>query len=139
MQDVQTEIMIRQANIADAAALRELKLEALQDRPIAFASDYEEEVQHPLSRTEEQLKDQSTNATFIAAVNSKLVGMTGISQYNHRNVKHNGIIWGVYVQPAWRGKNISGQMIEACIHWAKERSIKFVKLGVEFQEYIRHQ
>ncbi len=130
MQNLQPEIIIRQANVADAAALRALRLEALQNRPIAFASDYEEESQYPVSRTEERLKDQTMNATFIAVADSKLIGMTGISQYNHRNVKHNGIIWGVYIQPAWRGKNISGQMIEACADWARGRSIKFIKLGV---------
>lgn len=125
-----SEITIRQANVSDAAALRTLRLEALQNRPIAFASDYEEELQYPLSRTEERLKDQTLNATFVAIAGSNLVGMTGIGQYNHRNIKHNAMIWGVYVQPAWRGKNISGQMIEACIEWARVRSIRFVKLGV---------
>src|SRR5688572_30564216 len=124
------EVIVRQANVEDAAALRTLRLEALQNRPIAFASDYEEESQYPLSRTEEQLKDQTQNAMFVAMVDSTLIGMMGIGQYRHRNVQHNAIIWGVYVQPAWRGKNISGQMIDACINWARERSIKFVKLGV---------
>jgi ribosomal protein S18 acetylase RimI-like enzyme len=125
-----SEIAIRQANVSDAAALRALRLEALQNRPIAFASDYEEEVQYPLSRTEERLKDQTASATFIALADSTLVGMMGIGQSQHRNVKHNAMIWGVYVQPDWRGKNISGQMIEACMNWARERSIKFVRLGV---------
>lgn len=124
------EVIVRQANVEDAAALRALRLEALQNRPIAFASDYEEESTHPLSRTEEQLKDQTQNAMFLAEVDSILVGMMGIGQYRHKNVKHNAMIWGVYVQSAWRRKNISGQMIEACIHWARDRSIKFVKLGV---------
>jgi GNAT superfamily N-acetyltransferase len=122
--------MIRQARVEDATALRELRLEALQNRPIAFASDYEEESLYPLSRTEEQLRDQSINATFVAVAASKLVGMTGIGQYRHTKEKHNGIIWGVYVQPSWRGKTISGQMIEACLDWARGHSIKFVRLGV---------
>jgi ribosomal protein S18 acetylase RimI-like enzyme len=124
------QIIIRQANVADAAALRQLRLEALQNRPVAFASDYHEEVQYPLSQTEERLKDQTTNATFVALADSALVGMMGIGQSQHRNVRHNAMIWGVYVQPAWRGKNISGQMIEACIEWARKHSVKFVKLGV---------
>lgn len=124
------EIIIRQANVEDAAALRTLRLEALQNRPIAFASDYEEESKLTVAHTEERLKNQAENATFVAIVDSTFVGMMGISQYRHRNVKHNGIIWGVYVQPAWRGKNISGKMIEACISWAQEREIKFIKLGV---------
>jgi ribosomal protein S18 acetylase RimI-like enzyme len=126
----EAEIIVRQATLADAAALRTLRLEALQNRPIAFASDYHEEVQYPLSRTEDQLRDQTQNATFVAVIDSTLVGMMGIGQYRHRNVQHNAMIWGVYVQPTWRGKNISGRMIEACIVWARERSIKFVRLGV---------
>ncbi len=126
-----TELIIRQANVEDAAALRELRLEALQNRPIAFASDFEEESQYPLSRTEERLKDQSMSATFVAAEDSRLIGMMGIFQYNHRNVRHNAMIVSVYVRPAWRGKNISGKMIESCIYWARERSIKLIKLGVE--------
>jgi RimJ/RimL family protein N-acetyltransferase len=130
MQEIKSEVIIRQANAPDAAALRTLRLEALQDRPIAFASDYEEESQYPLSRTEERLKDQTLSATFVAAAGSDLVGMMGISQYSHRNIKHNAMIWGVYVQPEWRGRNISGLMIEACIAWARQRSIRFVKLGV---------
>jgi ribosomal protein S18 acetylase RimI-like enzyme len=130
MQEIHSEVTVRQANVADAAALRQLRLEALQNRPVAFASDYHEEVQYPLSRTEERLKDQTANAIFIALADSTLVGMMGIGQSQHRNVRHNAMIWGVYVQPAWRGKNISGQMIETCIEWARERSVRFVKLGV---------
>src|SRR5690242_15739627 len=101
MQEINSEVIVRQATLVDAAALRELRLEALQNRPIAFASDYHEEVQYPLSRTEDQLRDQTTNATFIAVADSNLVGMMGIGQYRHKNVKHNAMIWGVYVQPAW--------------------------------------
>ncbi len=130
MQEIKSEVIVKQANVSDAAALRQLRLEALQDRPIAFASDYQEESQYPLSRTEERLRDQTANATFIAIANSTFVGMMGIGQSHHRNVKHNAMIWGVYVQPAWRGKNISGQMVEACIGWARGRSVKFIKLGV---------
>jgi ribosomal protein S18 acetylase RimI-like enzyme len=130
MQEIKSGVIVRQANAEDASALRTLRLEALQDRPIAFASDYEEESQYPLSRTEERLKDQTLNATFVAVAGSDLAGMMGIGQSHHRNVKHNAMIWGVYVRPAWRGKNISGQMIEACIDWARGRSVKFVKLGV---------
>ena len=122
--------VIRQATLKDAATLRELRLEALQNRPMAFASDYEEESKLPLSHTEEQLRDQKEVALFVADVDSTLVGMTGIGQYRHTKEKHNGFIWGVYVQPAWRGKNISGQLIEACINWAMNHSIKLVKLGV---------
>jgi len=71
-----------------------LRLEALQDRPIAFASDYEEESGLPVSHTEEQLRDQTQNAIFVAVVDPMLVGMTGIGQYRHTKEKHNGIIWG---------------------------------------------
>ena len=123
-------IIIREANVADAAALRELRLEALQDRPEAFGSDYEKESKDGVADWEKKLTGQPDNAIFVAVAGSALVGMTGIGRNKHTKMKHGGYIWGVYVQPAWRGKNISGQLIEACVRWSAARSMKFVKLGV---------
>jgi RimJ/RimL family protein N-acetyltransferase len=123
-------VTIRVAVVEDAKALRGLRLEALQDRPEAFGSDYERESQLPLSHTEERLRESTNSATFVAVNESTLVGMAGIGQYHHEKTKHNAMIWGVYVQPAWRGSNISGQMIEACVDWAKQRSLKALKLAV---------
>jgi hypothetical protein len=42
-------ITIRQAVPEDAVGLRELRLEALQNHPEAFGSDYDNEVNHPFS------------------------------------------------------------------------------------------
>jgi ribosomal protein S18 acetylase RimI-like enzyme len=122
--------IIRKATVEDAAALRALRLEALQNKPEAFGSDHEKESKETVLDWEERLTEQTDNTIFVAVVDSTLVGMTGIGKYHHTRMKHNGYIWGVYVQPAWRGQGISEQLMEACIRWAKERSLRLVKLGV---------
>ena len=122
--------VIRQATVKDAAALRALRLEALRDTPEAFGSDHEKESTETILDWEERLTEQTDSTIFVATVESTLVGMTGIGKYHHTKMKHNGYIWGVYVQPAWRGQGISGRLIEACVTWAGEHSLRLVKLGV---------
>lgn len=123
-------IIIRKATVEDAPALRVVRLEALQDSPEAFGSDYEKESQEPVSYTEEQIRDQTDNAMFIAVAESSLVGMIGIGKNRHAKMKHGGYVWGVYVQPAWRGRGIAGQLIEACANWGREKGLEMLKLGV---------
>lgn len=122
------EVLIREAILSDAAALRELRLEGLRNEPVAFASDYEEEAARPLAHTEEQLRERSDGTIFVAEMNSAFVGMAGIGQERHAKQKHNAILWGVYVQPAWRGKKIAAMLLDACIDWARGHAIQKVKL-----------
>jgi RimJ/RimL family protein N-acetyltransferase len=125
-----SEINIRRATLEDAAALRELRLEALQNRPEAFGSDYEKESRQPLAQTEDSLRDEMNLAIFIATAESKLIGMTGIGKYRHTKLKHGAFVWGVYVQPAWRGQGVSQQIMQACIQWGREHGLQFIKLAV---------
>jgi RimJ/RimL family protein N-acetyltransferase len=123
-------ITIRPATVEDAPALRLLRLEALQNKPEAFASDFEKESKETVGDWEGRLANQLENVIFVAVADSALVGMTGIGRDHHTKMSHGGWIWGVYVQPAWRGRRISDQMIEACMRWAKKESLKNIKLGV---------
>lgn len=44
--------------------------------------------------------------------------------------QHSGMIWGVFVKPAWRGAGIAQYLVEACIEWGKNHAVTVVKLGV---------
>ncbi len=124
-----TDPTIREANVKDAKALRELRLEALQNKPEAFASDHEAESRDSVEDWKKRLAD-SDGTIFVADAGSELVGMAGVGQYRHTKTKHNGIIWGVYVQPAWRGRRLATQLAEACVDWAREQGLRSVRLGV---------
>lgn len=123
------EITIRPAVVKDASALRDLRLEALQNHPEAFGSDHETESQRGVSETEERLRDDM-GATFVAEANSHLAGMAGIGRYRHKKTRHNATIWGVYIRPEWRGRGILDRLMEACSGWAAKRNVEMLKLAV---------
>ncbi|HJS18541.1 MAG TPA: GNAT family N-acetyltransferase [Anaerolineales bacterium] len=124
-------IEIREASPADAAGYRELRLEALQDSPIAFAADYQHNLNQPPSYWQERLTMQPDEATiFLVEHEGNLIGMTGIMRNGSPKTRHSAWIWGVYVTPEWRGLHLAEKVITSCLTWAKERNIVLAKLGV---------
>ena len=124
-------ITIRDATPADALPFRELRLEALQDSPIAFSADYQQNLNHPAKYWEDRLTMEEEEATiFLAEHEGKLIGMTGILRGSSPKTRHGAWIWGVYVTPEWRGLRIAEELINLCFTWAKARKIILVKLGV---------
>lgn len=133
-QTIQTsrgEIVIREANAADAARFRELRLEALQNSPIAFSADYQKNLNHPPKYWEDLLTPQPDESTiFVTEVKDRLIGMTGVMRNSSPKTRHSAWIWGVYVTPEWRGLHIAEELIRACLSWAQARGIVIAKLGV---------
>jgi ribosomal protein S18 acetylase RimI-like enzyme len=123
-------LVLRSGNLADAAQFRDLRLNALQDSPTAFSSDYQVNLNHPLSFWEGRLTFDEFGMIFFAEHQSGLIGMTGIRLGESPKTKHGAYIWGVYIRPAWRGLHIAEALIEMCAGWAQERGIVILKLGV---------
>ncbi len=124
-------IVIREANIADAQSFRELRLEALENSPIAFSADYQKNLNHPAKYWEDLLTPHpDESAMFIVEYVSKLIGMTGVMRGNSPKTRHSVWIWGVYITPAWRGLHIAEEIIRTCCEWAKARKVVMAKLGV---------
>jgi ribosomal protein S18 acetylase RimI-like enzyme len=124
-------IIIRDASPTDAMPYRELRLEALQDSPVAFSADYQQNLNQPSKYWQDRLtmaEDEST--LFLAEHEGKLIGNTGIARGGSPKTRHGAWIWGVYVSPEWRGLRIAEELINSCFAWAKARKIVLVKLGV---------
>ena len=131
-------IHIRAATPADATAYRELRLTALQDSPIAFSADYQKNLNEPLKSWEDRLVMHPDEATIFFAEHKRsspvddntLIGMTGIFRGGSPKTRHAATVWGVYVQPEWRGLHIAEELIKACLAWARARQIVIARLGV---------
>jgi len=126
-------LTIRLAEVDDAARLRLLRLEALADAPIAFAADYDRTEAEPLSFWIQRINERAQgnqSVIYVAEAGEGLVGMTGLVRGHWQKTGHGGIIWGVYVQLAWRGLHIAEALIEGCIAWGKGLGMTVVKLGV---------
>jgi RimJ/RimL family protein N-acetyltransferase len=133
MQTIETgrgRIIIREADLSDAAQFRELRLDALQDSPTAFPAEYSVNANQPLSFWEGRLKANELGTIFFAEHESQFIGMTGIRIGESPKTKHSADIWGVYVRPSWRGLHVSDSLIAACTAWARSKEVNILKLGV---------
>lgn len=124
-------ILIREASPADAVQFRELRLSALLDSPIAFSADYQKNLSHPAKYWEDMLTAPADESIiFLAEYENQIIGMTGIARGGSPKTRHGTTIWGVYVQPEWRGLHIAEELIKSCLQWAKARQVVIAKLGV---------
>jgi RimJ/RimL family protein N-acetyltransferase len=124
-------ITIRQAAEPDAAAFRELRLEALRSHPEAFGSDFETQNEFPLSHWADRLRALGDETMICFAEHEgRLIGMCGIYRGRMKKIQHNATIFSVFVQPRWRGQHIAERLIEQCLQWARQQNILIVKLAV---------
>ena len=105
---------------------RDLRLEALQSEPLAYASSYEEEKSYP----EAVWRDRINNALF-AIENDKPVGMAVVFRNTLTKTNHVCEIYAVYVRREYRGQGIGKKMIEAALAEIQNlKGVTKVKIGV---------
>lgn len=115
----------------DIAAFKALRLAALRECPTAFSSSYEEECDIPLEQAAERLVPNPDRAIFGAFDGEDLVGTLGLYREDKRKLKHKGVIWGVYVAPAFRGRGVGRMLLErALAHATSMPDLLQLSLGV---------
>lgn len=119
-------LSLRQLVAGEGQAYRTLRLTALATEPRAFGSDYEREAAWPLTRHEQTLADCTVFAAFDAGT---MVAMAGFSPVENQKSRHLGHVFGVYVDPAHRGKRIGERLLAALIAHAQGR-VRQLHLGV---------
>jgi RimJ/RimL family protein N-acetyltransferase len=125
--------IIRPAVAEDAPRLRALRIEALADRPEAFAADHATAVAESIEAWVERIQrntNDDSGVICIAGAGEQLVGMTGCGRGHWPKTRHSAIIWGVYVNPEWRGLHVAEALIEECIDWGRAQGVVTVKLAV---------
>ncbi len=126
-------VVVRPATPEDAAPLRELRIEALANRPEAFAADHAAALAEPVEGWVERINRNAADDSgviCVAANGERLVGMAGLGRGHWPKTRHSAVIWGVYVTPAWRGQGVAEALIETCIAWGKAQGVATVKLAV---------
>jgi RimJ/RimL family protein N-acetyltransferase len=124
-------ITLRAAREGDLAAFRELRLEALQENPASFGSDYAVNKAQPKEFWVGRLNLEGENGKFYFATHKdELVGMCGIMLGTSPKTRHNGTIVSVYVKRDWQGQHIARELIELCAGWGREHEVRLLKLAV---------
>ena len=97
---------------------RQLRLEALQSAPAAFASSYADELAFTDEVWQSRLRSayqRAGNLTLFAESAGALVGMAGATWSQKAKLRHVATVYGVYVPPAWRGRGIGARLLRALL------------------------
>ena len=122
---------VRRIEIGEVELYRHIRLAALKDAPDAFATTYEAAV----ARTDESWRKQAEvaangddRAIFIAFADGEAVGLAGLHpDGNDPNLCELVQVW---VAPAFRGKGLANQLIDAAVDWARKNRFRTVKAVV---------
>ncbi|WP_018334091.1 GNAT family N-acetyltransferase [Actinomycetospora chiangmaiensis] len=118
-------IGIRRAVLADAAAVRDVRLRALAESPGAFASTLAREAALPDAGWRERV---TTGAWFLAGTAEGIVGVAvGIDDPDEPDARH---LVGMWVEPAHRGDGTAWRLVDAVVGWAREDGARALALWV---------
>src|ERR1700733_3102961 len=114
---------VRRAALGDEGVLRELRLQALREAPLAFGSTYERELART---TADWQRWMSPGVTFILCEPAGARGMVaGLRDEIDPAVVNLMAMW---VHPESRGSGAADELVIAVIHWAQSEHAKCVRL-----------
>ena len=122
------EVEVRRVTADDWAALRDLRLGALQDSPIAFCEAYADAVALPDERWQARTARGAVGGDSFqvaAWVDARPVATC----VGYREGDDAGLA-GVYVSPSWRGRGLLDRLLEEVVGWARDQGAPRLRLLV---------
>ncbi|NLP50083.1 GNAT family N-acetyltransferase [Bacillus sp. RO1] len=121
---------IRQLTPTDAENYRTIRLEALKNKPEAFSSSYEDEVEYSVEKYRDRFNNDHTY-TYGAFNEDNLVGTVTLLCETKKKIKHRATIVAMYVKPDQRNLGVGKALMNVAINKAKElKGIEQIYLAV---------
>jgi GrpB-like predicted nucleotidyltransferase (UPF0157 family)/ribosomal protein S18 acetylase RimI-like enzyme len=121
---------VRRMRSEEWSQLRDLRLSALRDTPLAFGSTYERELAYPPDRWRSWAADAADGDEFIAVAvtGGRWAAMARGSA--DRDDPRAAFLTAVYVAQEWRGQGLGREVSAAVIEWARELGFESIRLHV---------
>lgn len=130
--DVKT-LDIRPLSAADAAAFRQIRLQAISDSPTAVWPTYEEEAGRTIEEIEARIQRTETQIVFGAFVGMRLAGIAGLRREPLGQVRHKAVLWGVFVSPDQRREGLARKLFSRVVSHARDEGVLQIQLCVNAQ------
>jgi ribosomal protein S18 acetylase RimI-like enzyme len=109
----------------DWELFRDIRLEALQEDPSAFAGTYAEDI-----KTKEELWRDRIKNMWFAVVDSQVVGMAGLLRDTGLASNHRAHLISCYVKPLFRSRGIGRDLVKHVQEYAVTQGIRKIYLHV---------
>ncbi|MGD6993195.1 N-acetyltransferase family protein [Sutcliffiella horikoshii] len=121
---------IRKLTPTDAENYRTIRLEALKNKPEAFSSSYEDEIDYSVEKYRGRFNNDHTY-TFGAFKGDNLVGTVTLICETKKKIKHRATIVAMYVKPDQRKLGVGKALMNEAINKAKDlKEIEQIYLAV---------
>ena len=110
--------MIKVLTEKETDAFIKLRMKGLEESPMAFGASFEDGIDREI--TFERLKKRSKDYFVLGYfINDGLVGIVGFIRHQKLKLKHKAFVWGMYVEPSFRGKGIAKKLMKELLKKAK--------------------
>jgi ribosomal protein S18 acetylase RimI-like enzyme len=124
---------IRLLDVPDAAAFREIRLQAISDSPSAVWPTFEEEAKRTIEEVEARIQRRDTQFVIGAFIDMKLVGIAGLRREPLEQVRHKAVLWGVFISPDQRREGLARKLFSRVASRAREEGVLQIHLCVNAQ------
>lgn len=126
--------MIRNLNPDDFEEYYRVRLNALEENPVAYSSMPKFFRECPREKHLDLLRDSASDSSFFVKGyfdEGKLLGIIGMLPETRECVDHKASLWGFYVDPAYRGQRIGDSLIKSFLKEAiRDPKLRGVRLMV---------
>jgi GNAT superfamily N-acetyltransferase len=119
--------LVRETEVDDWAAMRDIRLAALQDAPEAFAATYQGEVAFTDAQWRARIDRGGSFLAYVPEVSA--TDPAGLSGGYLTDPDTVGLV-SMWVRPQARGHGVGQALIAAVLDWARAREAKSVHLWV---------
>lgn len=132
-------LTLRSLNETDAAAFTKLRLKAIDDSPSAIWPTLEEERTRPLDAVAAQIRQTPEQIVFGVFDQHMLIGFAGLRQEPYAQLRHKGMLWGVFVHPLYRNVGVARELLGAALTHARNMQLRQIHLRVNTENHRARQ